>query len=197
MIRAAIIDGHPAMRVGIEAILARTDDVVVVAAASGEPHEVAHALYRTAPDVVIVEHAARVDGVELARLIKAHPPAPKVVVYADGADATLVATAMLAGADALVESRGDARELVAAIRSAARGRPQFPELDLASRADLARRLPSQDEPILRMYFAAVAPRDIARSLKLDARTLRMRMAAMIERRRGTGDPRPAAASCWP
>ena len=195
MIRAAIIDGHPAMRAGIEAILARTDDVVVVAAASGEPHEVAHALYRTAPDVVIVEHAARVDGVELARLIKAYPPAPKVVVYADGPDATLVATAMLAGADALADSRCDARELVAAIRSAAGGRPQFPELDIASRADLARRLPSEDEPILRMYFAAVAPRDIARSLKLDARTLRARMAAMIERLRGTGAARPAAVTC--
>jgi DNA-binding NarL/FixJ family response regulator len=135
MIRAAIIDGHPAMRAGIEAILARTDDVVVVATSSGEPHEVAHALYRTAPDVVIVEHAiGGHDGVELARLIKAHPPAPKVVIYADGADATLVASAMLAGADALVDSRGDERELVAAIRSAARGRPQFPELDLAAAA---------------------------------------------------------------
>jgi DNA-binding NarL/FixJ family response regulator len=192
MIRAAIIDGHPAMRAGIEAILARTDDVVVVAGASGEPHEVEHALYRTAPEVVVVEHAERGhDGVELARLVKAHPPAPKVVVYADGLDATLVATAMLAGADALVDSRGDARELVAAVRSVARGRPLFPEIDPASRAALARRLPSQDEPILRMFFAAVAPRDIASSLKLDARTLRARVVAMIERLRGT----PAAAGC--
>jgi DNA-binding NarL/FixJ family response regulator len=195
MIRAAIIDGHPAMRAGIEAILARTDDAVVVAATSGEPHEVAHALYRTAPDVVIVEHARGHDGVELARLIKAYPPAPKVVVYADGVDATLVATAILAGADALADSRGDERELVAAIRSAARGRPRFPELDLASRADLARRLPSQDEPILRMFFAAVAPLEIARTLKLDARALRARVTMMIDLLRGAGVARPVAASC--
>jgi DNA-binding NarL/FixJ family response regulator len=195
MIRAAIIDGHPAMRAGIEAILARTDDVVVVAATSAEPYEVAHALYRTAPDVVIVEHARGHDGVELARLIKGYPPAPKVVVYADGVDATLVATAMLAGADALADSRGDERELVAAIRSAAGGRPRFPELDLASRADLARRLPSQDEPILRMFFAAVAPLEIARTLKLDARTLRARVTMMIDRLRGAGVAMPVAASC--
>jgi two-component system invasion response regulator UvrY len=192
MIRAVIIDGHPAMRAGIEAILARTDDVVVVAGTSGEPHEVAHALYRTAPDVIIVEHTAHGhDGVALARVVKARPPAPKVIVYADGVEATLVATAMLAGADALVDSRGDARELVAAVRSVAEGRPQFPELDSASRAALARCLPSQDEPILRMFFAAVAPREIARSLKLDARTLRARLAAMIERLGGA----PAPAGC--
>lgn len=75
MIRAAVIDGHPAMRAGVAAILARTSDVAVVAASSGEPHEVAHALYRTTPDVVILEDApGRLDGIELTRLIKACAP---------------------------------------------------------------------------------------------------------------------------
>jgi DNA-binding NarL/FixJ family response regulator len=195
MIRAAIIDRHPAMRAGIEALFARTDDVVVVAGVSGDPREVAHALYRTAPDVVIVEHATPgADGVELARLIKAQPPAPRVVIHADGVDATLVASAMLAGADALADSRGEARDLAAAVRSAARGRARFPELDCATRADLARRLAAQDQPILRMFLAAVAPRDVARALKIDARTLRARMTAIIELLRETGGGTPSAAA---
>jgi DNA-binding NarL/FixJ family response regulator len=195
VIRAAIIDSHPAMRTGIEAILARTDDVLVVAASSGEPHEVEHTLYRTAPDVVIVEDAARgIGGVGLVRLIKAQPPAPRVVVYADGVDATLVATAMLAGADALVDSRGEAGELVAAVRSAARGRALFPELDVATRADLASRLPREDRPILRMHFAALSAREIARTLRVDVRTLRARVTAIIEQLRGVGGGTPSAAS---
>jgi DNA-binding NarL/FixJ family response regulator len=185
MIRAAVIDGHPAMRAGVEAILARTPDVVVVAGTSGALHELEHTLYRTAPDVVIVEDArGGLDGIALARLIKAQPPAPKVVLYADGIEPTQVAAAMLAGADALVDSRGDAAELVAAVRSAARGEPRFPELDAASRADVARRLPSDDQPILRMRLAAVSALEIARTLKVDTRTLRARLAAMIERLRG-------------
>ena len=183
------------MRTGIEAILARTDDVLVVAASSGEPHEVEHTLYRTAPDVVIVEDAARgIGGVGLVRLIKAQPPAPRVVVYADGVDATLVATAMLAGADALVDSRGEAGELVAAVRSAARGRALFPELDVATRADLASRLPREDRPILRMHFAALSAREIARTLRVDVRTLRARVTAIIEQLRGVGGGTPSAAS---
>jgi DNA-binding NarL/FixJ family response regulator len=189
MIRAVVIDGHPAMRAGIEAILARTPDVAVVAGASGELHELEHTLYRTAPDVVILEDApGGLDGIALARLIKSLPPAPRVVLYADGVDPTLVAAAMLAGADALVDSRDDAAQLVTAVRSAARGMPRFPEVDAASRAALERRLASPDRAILRMRFAALSPREIAGMLRLDARTLCARVAAMIERLR----PAPGA-----
>ena len=192
MIRAVVIDRHPAMRAGVEALLDRTGDVQVVAGASDGLHEVAHTLYRTAPDVVIIEDApGGVDGVALARLIKSHPPAPKVVLHSDGIEATQIAAAMLAGADALVDSRGDAAELVAAVRSAARGKPLFPELDVAGQADLAGRLPAGDQAILRMRFAAVSAREIARTLRLDARTLGARLAAMIERLRAM--PSPAAS----
>ena len=189
MIRAVVIDGHPAMRAGVEAIIARTTDVLVVAETSGGLHEVEHMLYRTAPDVVIVEDAPDgVDGVAMARLIKAHPPAPKVVLYSDGIEATQIAAAMLAGADALVDSRGDALELIAAVRSAALGKPVFPELDVAGQADVAGRLPAGDQAILRMRFAAVSVREIARTLRLDARTLGARLAAMIERLRAMPSP---------
>ena len=62
------------------------------------------------------------------------------------------------------------------MRSAARGRPVFPELDVASQADVAGRLPAGDQAILRMRFAAVSAREIARTLRLDARTLGARLA---------------------
>lgn len=107
-----------------------------------------------------------------------------MVLYADGIEPTQVAAAMIAGADALVDSRGDAAELVAAVRSAARGELRFPELDAKSRADVARRLPSDDQPILRMRLAAVSALEIARTLNVDTRTLRARLAAMTERLRG-------------
>ena len=193
MIRAAVIDGHPAMRAGVEAILARTADVVVVAATSGEPHTVEHALYRTAPDVVIIgDDPGHLDGVQLARLIKGLPSAPRIVLYAEAIDATQVGAAMLAGADALVDTRGDAAALVAAVRSAARGEPAFPELDVAA---LAARLPSDYRAILQLRFGAVSPREIARSLGLDAGTLRARVTAMIELLRPTGAATMPATPC--
>jgi DNA-binding NarL/FixJ family response regulator len=191
MIRAAVIDGHPAMRAGVAAMFARTSDIVVVAEASGEHHEVAHALYRTTPDVVIVEDApGRLDGVELARLIKSHAPAPRVVLYADGIEPWQIAAAMLAGADALLDSRADAAELAGAVRAVSRGDSVFPELDPVSRDELAGRLLSEERDILWMRLAALSPREIARLLRIDARTLRDRMAAIIARLRAS--PAPAA-----
>jgi DNA-binding NarL/FixJ family response regulator len=190
MIRAAVIDGHPAMRAGVAAILARTTDIVVVADASGELHEVAHALYRTTPDVVIVEDApGRLDGVELAREIKAWAPAPRVVLYTDGIDAAEIAAPTLAGADALLDTRGHETQLIDAVRAVSRGETVFPELDPASHAELTSRLATDDRDILRMRLAALSPREIARLLRIDARTLRDRVSEMISRLRAS--PLPA------
>jgi DNA-binding NarL/FixJ family response regulator len=189
MIRAAVIDGHPAMRAGVAAILARTPDIVVVADASGELHEVAHALYRTTPDVVIVEDApGRLDGVELTREIKAWVPAPRIVLYTDGVEPWQVAAAMLAGADALIDTRAPEAELVGVVRAVSRGESVFPELDPVSRAELTGRLPSDDRDILRMRLAALSPREIARLLRIDAQTLRDRVSAMIAQLRATAAP---------
>jgi DNA-binding NarL/FixJ family response regulator len=180
MIRVAVIDGHPAMRAGIEALLSPARDIQVVAGASGDLNEVAHMLYSTTPDVVIVEDApGRADGIELTRRIKGHVPAPQVVLYTDGVDPGSVASAMLAGADALVDSRGDERNLGAAVRSAARGAPVFPELDPQATAALEQRLPTEDQDILRMRLATLSLREIAGLLRIDAGTLRERLRTMI------------------
>jgi DNA-binding NarL/FixJ family response regulator len=191
MIRAAVIDGHPAMRAGVAVILSRTSDIVGVAAVSGELHEVVHALYRTTPDVVIVEDApGRLDGVELARWIKAWAPAPRVVLYADGVTPAQVAAATLAGADALLDTRAHEGELIGAVRAVVRGETVFPELDPACRDELTGRLASDDRDILRMRLAALSPREIARLLRIDARTLRDRVNAMIAQLRPVTAPAP-------
>ncbi len=184
MIRVAVIDRQPAMRAGIEAILDAAPGVQVVAGAAGDPREVAHALYRTAPDVVMVEdEPGRADGVELAREIKALGPGPRVLLHADAPDSVQVATAILADADGIVDSRAQPRELVEAVRTIASGASAFPELDPRERGELARRLPAEDHAILAMRLAATPRREISDTLRMDARALRRRMAAMITRLR--------------
>ena len=97
---------------------------------------------------------------------------------------------MLAGADALVDSRGDAVELVAAVRSAARGRPVFPEFEAASQADVAGRLPAGTRRSCGCACGRLGPRDRA-DAQADARTLGARLAAMIERLRAMPSPAPS------
>src|SRR5918999_1322608 len=108
--RVAVIDSRPAMRAGFEAILER-GGVEVVAGAGGDQHEVAHALYRTAPDVVIVEDTpGRADGAEVTREIKALGPAPKVLLSSDRPDPVQVVTAVLADADGVLDSGAQPRD---------------------------------------------------------------------------------------
>jgi DNA-binding NarL/FixJ family response regulator len=185
MIRVAVIDRHPVTRAGIEAILDSAPGLQVVAAATGDDHhEVAHALYRTAPDVVIVEDApGRAEGVDLAREIRAFGPGPKLLLYADRPDAVQVASAILADADGIIDSGAQPRELVEAVRAIAAGATAFPELGARERAALARRLPAEDHAILAMRLAATPRREISETLRMDARALRRRLAAMIGRLR--------------
>ena len=197
MIRVAVIHRHPAMRAGIEAILGAAPGVHVVAGAGGTGlHEIAHALYRTAPDVVMVEDApGRADGVELAREIKASCPGARVLLHADRPDAVQVASAILADADGIVDSGSQPRELVEAVRTIAAGGNEFPELGARERGDLARRLPAEDHAILAMRLAATPRREISETLRMDARAVRRRLAAMIGRlRAATLPPVPSAAS---
>jgi two-component system response regulator DevR len=187
--RVAVIDRQPAMRAGIEAILERAPGVHVVAGAAGDRREVAHTLYRTAPDVVMIEDApGRADGVELAREIKAFGPGPKVLLHADRPDAVQVAAAVLADADGVIDSGAQPREIVEALREVAAGGTAFPELGARERRELARRLPAEDHAILAMRLAATPRREISDTLRMDARALRRRLAAMISRLRAATLP---------
>lgn len=71
-----------------------------------------------------------------------------------------------------------------------RGHAVFPELDPASRDELTSRLASDDRDILRMRLAALSPREIARLLRIDARTMRDRVSAMIAGYVPRASPRP-------
>ena len=195
--RVAVIDRRPAMRAGFEGILERAG-VQVVARAGGDRNEIDHALYRTSPDVVIVEDTpGRADGAELAREIKALGPDPKVLLHADRPDPVQIATAVLADADGLLDSGAQPREILESLRAVAAGRSAFPELTARERADLARRLPAEDHAILAMRLAATPRREISDTLRIDARALRRRLLAMITRLRESAAATLSAGSPAP
>jgi DNA-binding NarL/FixJ family response regulator len=184
------------VRTGMEAVLEAAPDVRVVAAAGGDDHhEIAHALYRTAPDVVMIEDApGRADGVALAREIKAlGPRRPRVLLLADRPEAVHVASAILAEVDGIVDSSAQPRELLEGLRTVASGGAAFPPLGLRERGDVARRLDPDDHAILAMRLAETPRREIADTLRMDAPALRRRVTAMIDRLRAGAATRLSAS----
>ena len=134
MIRVAILDPHPAMRAGLEAILRERRGIVPVGAAA-DRHALWPLLYRTDPDVVIV------DQLQLCLTVRARHPRPRVVLYAAGAGFDAIVPAAFAGAAAIVDKACGTHELLAAIRGE-RALPAItPRLQRRAAARLGRHRP--------------------------------------------------------
>jgi DNA-binding NarL/FixJ family response regulator len=179
MIRIALLDDHPAVRAGLEAILERQPDLVLVGAAAND-WELWPLLYRTRPDVVILDydHPGR-DGVTLCLRIKATAPAPGVVLYSASAERELIVPATVAGADAIVDKASEAQELLGAVRTVARGESALPPISLRLKAETAAKLQPEDHAIFAMRLAGTPPGEIAHTLGLTAAQLAKRTAAIF------------------
>ncbi|HEX2105010.1 MAG TPA: response regulator [Solirubrobacteraceae bacterium] len=179
MIRIAVLDRHPAVRAGVDAIL-RAQPGLAPAGAAADPRELWAVLYRTRPDVVLVEHDPGTrDGLAVCLRLKGGVQAPRVVLSAPDPGPELVVPATLAGADALVDRAAELRELARAIRTVAGGDRLLPAITPALQAGAAERLAAQDRAILAMRLAGTTPADIAATLGLSRSDLGGRLRAIV------------------
>jgi DNA-binding NarL/FixJ family response regulator len=176
MIGVAFLDDHPAVRAGLQAILATEPDVRLVGSAAGE-HELWPLLERTYPAVVILHlhHPGR-DGLALCLQIKRQPDAPAVLLYSAYTPAALVVAAAVAGA--IVSKSSAAATLVEAIRAVARNPRTIPRISPQMKADAAARLDPADHAILAMRVAGDSPVEIATTLGVPGATIAHRIAAI-------------------
>lgn len=121
LIRAVVVDDHPAMRAGMAAVLDNAPDMEASGqAASGL--ELWPMIERTAPDVVLTDwHLPGDDGLILCHRIKRRYARIKVVLFSAYADEWLIVPALLAQADALLAKRASAATLYETLRSLMRG----------------------------------------------------------------------------
>jgi DNA-binding NarL/FixJ family response regulator len=190
MIRILLVDDHPAMRAGLTGVLAAEPGLVPVdAVASGD--ELAEALDRTQPDVVVLDyHLPGHDGLVLCRRLKRERPAPAVLVYSAYADAHLAIPAVLAGADGLLHKGATAPELYDAIRAVADGQAVIPSVPAALIEAAGARLEPEDMPILGMRLEGAATEDIAGALRCEPVDVAHRIDRMLGRLR-VSVPAPA------
>jgi len=179
MIRIAVLDRQPALRAGLDAILSAQPGLAPAGAAA-DPRDLWSVLYRTRPDVVLVEHAPGIrDGLAVTLRLKTGVRPPRVVLCPTETWTGLVVPARLAGADALVDKAADVRELLHAIRAVAGGRCVLPAVTPALQAHAAGRLGPQDRAIFAMLLAGTAPADIATTVGLSRRDLAARTRAIV------------------
>jgi DNA-binding NarL/FixJ family response regulator len=177
--RVAVVDDHAAVRIGLKSAIGAQRGLVCVGVAADDA-EMAPLLYRTRPDVVVLDyHLPPANGLALCRQIKSDFPAPAVVLYSAYAGAGLLVPAIVVGADALVHKAAPPRELLEAIRLVARGGTYLPPLIPELLAAASTVLEVHDLPILDMLIDRTPPREIASTLRLATGELERRMDRML------------------
>jgi DNA-binding NarL/FixJ family response regulator len=121
MIRVLVVDDHPVIRAGLEAVL-RSEPGFVCVATAGDGQELLATVRRTQPDVVLLDwRLGDEDGVTLCRTLRAEPAPPEVVLYTASTNEVLEEQAEAAGAHAVIEKAADIDVLFDALRLAVRG----------------------------------------------------------------------------
>jgi DNA-binding NarL/FixJ family response regulator len=187
MIRVAVLDDHPAVRAGLDAILEPEPDLVAVGSAADE-EAVWPLLRRAQPAVVVldVHHPGR-DGLMLCLQIKSALQPPAVVLYSATTPASLVVAAAVAGADAVVGKSSSTLKLLEAIRTVAHTPRPRPAVSAPVRAEAAAMLDPFDHAILAMRLAGDSPAAIAGTLSLPVAEVADRIGVIVSSLAGAGD----------
>ncbi|MEA2255662.1 MAG: hypothetical protein QOG35_1707 [Solirubrobacteraceae bacterium] len=122
MIRVLVVDDHPVLRAGLEAVL-RAEPGFSCVGTAADGAEMAAALRRMRPDVVVLDQRlGDEDGLVLCASLRADPAAPEVILYTANDEHGLADRARAAGARGVVGKSADVDELFDALRLAARDR---------------------------------------------------------------------------
>jgi len=126
-LRVVIADDNPAVLRQLVLLLAVEFDVVATA---GNGLVALKHIRQRNPDVVVLDLKMPIlDGAEVARRIKDSSSAPAVVICSVETDSEIVAAAQQAGALGYVFKTSMTRDLVAAVKAAARGEAFISVLD--------------------------------------------------------------------
>jgi DNA-binding NarL/FixJ family response regulator len=173
--RVLIVDDHPILRNVVRMACEASSLLEVVGeAADGERALRAHA--ELLPDVVVLDLILPgVDGIEVARRIKAERPETRVLVLTGRTDGEAVLASMRAGADGFLVKTSGVRDIASAIERVARGERVFaPEQERRAIQELGRLV--REARRRNEAASLVTPRE-REVLQLLARGLTMQQAA--------------------
>jgi DNA-binding NarL/FixJ family response regulator len=197
MIGVLIVDDHPALRAGLEQMLATDGDLAVLGSAAGGREGVELAT-RHAPDVVLMDlEMPDLDGAAATRAIHASVPDAKIVVLTSFGDRARILEALDAGAIGYLLKDAEPEDIVRAVRAAANGdAPLDPRAAREVLADQRTRpaaadISEREREILALVAAGHANKVIALRLGISHKTVRNTLSAAC-RKIGATDRTQAA-----
>jgi DNA-binding NarL/FixJ family response regulator len=143
-LRILVADHHEVVRVGLKSILERHEGWQIVAEADNGRDAITQAA-KVNPDVAIIDSALPViNGVEVARQIRARSPETEVLIFSAYENEAVVHAALCAGARALVLKSDAKGSLIAAVESLAAHSPFL--------------VGKMSEPLVQAFLSSRSPR---------------------------------------
>jgi DNA-binding NarL/FixJ family response regulator len=199
-ISVAIVDDHPVVLRGLEALIEAEPDMTVVATAH-DGEEAVRRVIATQPDIVVMDiRMPTCDGVEATeRILAAHPEIRVILLSGDLGPS--VVTALKAGAYGYLSKDAADRDLVGGIRDASEGRPVIASSVLGHVLDALRTtqepspLTARDRAILACVAQGSTNEQIAIELGYSVSTVKAQLAALYGKI-GANDRASALALCF-
>jgi NarL family two-component system response regulator LiaR len=184
-IRVMLVDDHAVVRSGLGAFLSVMPDLKLV----GEAENGEEALVRCGllkPDVILMDLIMPgIDGVTATRLIHEKYPGVHVIALTSFQEDTLIQSALEAGATGYLMKNISARELAAAIRSAAQGKmtlsPEAAEALVHARAQAKEtdHLTEREREVLRLMVEGLNNAQIAERLVVSLSTVKYHIGNIL------------------
>jgi two-component system, NarL family, response regulator LiaR len=183
VISVAIADDHRVVTRSLQAYLESFPDLKVVGTASSGEDLLAH-LDAWQPHVVLQDLLlpGGIDGIETTRRILAQRPATRVVALTASTDEARMMGVLRAGALGYVRKDADPEILLAAVRSAARGRPYIDPgvgRQLVREATSADDLTPREIDVLRELALGRANKEIAHALAISGETVKTHVSHLM------------------
>jgi DNA-binding NarL/FixJ family response regulator len=184
-IRVLVADDHPIVRSGLVALLESADDVAVVGVAANGEEAVARAI-ELEPDIVLMDlRMPGIDGDEATARILAEKPGIRVVILTTYESDTSILTAIEAGASGYLLKAAPEAELLAGIRSVARGEvalaPAIAALLVKRMQAPAVSLTARETEVLRLVAQGNSNPRIAEQLFLGEATVKTHLLHVFEK----------------
>lgn len=187
MIDVLVVDDHALMRTGLSGLIAAAGDMRVVGTAA-DGAEAVEEVARLAPHVVLMDLSMPVlDGVAATRRIVEEHPSVEVLVLTSFSDRQRVIEALDAGAGGYVLKDTEPADLLAAIRSTARGHspldPRVARTVLHARRSPApaAELTEREQEVLALVGHGLANKQIARRLGIRESTVKAHLTSVFQR----------------
>lgn len=181
-VRILIVDDHPALRMGLAAMLASRPDFQVVGEA-GNATEALAACAKLTPDIVLMDLRIPGGGVETTLAIRQRWARIKVLVVTAYDTDEDIFRAMQAGASGYLVKGLTCDELIQAIEQIRRGEKVLPPpIALRFRERFARKdLSGRELEVLRLIVAGCSNKEIARKLGIGEESVKSHLKSLFHK----------------